>query len=137
MLFKKNFTIYYNHTDLSGAVYHANYLIFFEQTRSAFLNKIGLKQDELLSKEDAMFTVTNINITYRSPAKFNDTIYVSVEDLEVAGPRVKMYQKIYNKANNILTECEVQCVAINKAFKLYRKIPEQIKNKLLKAKNDR
>ena len=34
-------TIRYGETDMMGVVYHANYLLYFEDARTAFLEAIG------------------------------------------------------------------------------------------------
>ena len=41
--------VYYEDTDFTGVVYHANYLRFFERGRSDFLRVAGVHHSELLA----------------------------------------------------------------------------------------
>ena len=52
-----NVRIYYEDTDFSGVVYHANYLKFSERGRSDFLRLVGINHSELIAQEDASFFV--------------------------------------------------------------------------------
>ena len=129
MLFKQNFRIYYNHTDAGGVVYHSNYLTFCEQTRSEFLRNVGLEQIKLKQENNILFVVANANISYKHPAKLDDLITVSIEKIDVVGPKLKMLKHVYCE-NKLLFICDIEIVAINNEYKLYRKIPEFVINKL-------
>ena len=45
--------VYYEDTDFSGVVYHANYLRYCERGRSDFLRLIGVSHSELHNRDDA------------------------------------------------------------------------------------
>ncbi len=64
--------IYYEDTDHSGVVYHANYLKYFERAREHVIGK-----DELvrLWKEEGLgFAVYKSNLTYSEGAEFGDIL---------------------------------------------------------------
>jgi acyl-CoA thioester hydrolase len=65
--------IYYEDTDFSGVVYHANYLKFFERARE---HSLGV--DFLLAclKEDTLFAVYRADLTYQEPARFGEQLEV-------------------------------------------------------------
>ena len=44
--------VYYEDTDFTGMVYHANYLRFFERGRSDCLRDAGVSHQDLLNRED-------------------------------------------------------------------------------------
>lgn len=44
--------IYYEDTDISGIVYHANYLRYFERGRSEFLRLAGIHHMVMLANEE-------------------------------------------------------------------------------------
>lgn len=69
--FHHSVQIYYEDTDFSGLVYHANYLKFFERARE---HAIG--REELLRLWDAGlgFVVYKIELTYSEGAKFGDIL---------------------------------------------------------------
>jgi acyl-CoA thioester hydrolase len=63
--------VYYEDTDFSGNVYHANYLKFCERARSDFLRVLGLDQTAMFA-EGATFVVRRIICDFLKPAKFDD-----------------------------------------------------------------
>ena len=67
--------VYYEDTDVSGIVYHANYLRYFERGRSEWLRDLGIDQTRLIA-DGLAFAVTKMNIEYLKPARFNDLLEV-------------------------------------------------------------
>lgn len=68
--------VYYEDTDVSGVVYHANYLRYFERARSEWLRALGIGQEQLMQQLGVAFTVANLEIDYRSPARLDDQLEV-------------------------------------------------------------
>jgi len=68
--------VYFEDTDLTGVVYHANYVRYCERARTDFLRTIGISHSDLAMR-DLAFAVTNLNLTYRSPARIDDLIHVA------------------------------------------------------------
>ena len=64
-------TVYYEDTDFSGYVYHANYLRFFERGREELIGVDFLKQ---LYHEGFHFVVGKVEISYQLPAKHADRL---------------------------------------------------------------
>ena len=56
--------VYYEDTDFSGYVYHANYLKFFERGREELL---GVEKLQELFKKGLHFVVAKIQISYHKP----------------------------------------------------------------------
>src|SRR3954466_5637802 len=67
--------IYYEDTDFSGVVYHANYLRFFERGRTDALRLAGIHHTELLA-DNAVFVVRRMEVDYLRPAKVDDALIV-------------------------------------------------------------
>ena len=58
--------IYYEDTDFTGMVYHANYLRYFERGRSDFFRLAGISHTALLAlAEPTAFTVVRIEIDFK------------------------------------------------------------------------
>lgn len=68
--------VYYEDTDVSGVVYHANYLRYFERARTEWLRALGIGQEQLMQQLGVAFTVANLEIDYRSPARLDDELEV-------------------------------------------------------------
>ena len=73
-LYRLPVQIFYEDTDHSGVVYHANYLKYFERAREAV---IGATELVRLWKEDGLgFAVYKAEITYAEGAEFGDLLEI-------------------------------------------------------------
>ena len=116
--------VYYEDTDFTGMVYHANYLRFFERGRSDHLRDAGISHQSLLAREDpAAFTLTNVNVTYRKPAKVDDLLHIRTRYLGMDGPRIRFSQACL-RAEDVLAEAEITAVMIHADGRLRRPIRE-------------
>lgn len=68
--------VYFEDTDLSGVVYHANYLRFMERARSDMLAAAGIDQRRAWEAGDGVYVVADLSIRYRRPAKLDDELVV-------------------------------------------------------------
>ena len=105
--------IYYEDTDHSGYVYHANYLKFFERARSEL---IGVKLIKDFFESGVHFVVAGANIRYKRPAHYGDTLTVRTE-LELSdSPRTIVKQNIYTEHSDkpvVTGEIELVLVGTN------------------------
>lgn len=116
--------VYYEDTDFTGMVYHANYLRFFERGRSDHLRDAGISHQSLLAREDpAAFTLTNVNVTYRKPAKVDDLLHIRTRYLGMEGPRIRFSQSCL-RGDELLAEGEITAVMIHADGRLRRPIKE-------------
>ena len=67
--------IYYEDTDCGGVVYYANYLRYMERARTEYLASRGYSVKKLMD-EGTIFMVLRVEIDYRSPARYGDTIEI-------------------------------------------------------------
>lgn len=86
--------IYYEDTDLSGIVYHANYLRYMERARSDMLRLAGIDQRSAIEAGEGAWAVTDLTIKYRSPAKLDDDLLVVSTVEAVRGASVIIAQRI-------------------------------------------
>lgn len=71
--------VYWEDTDGGGVVYYANYLRFMERARTEWLRARGWSQQALASDPGILFTVANVEIEYRKPARLDDVLFVSCD----------------------------------------------------------
>lgn len=71
--------VYWEDTDAGGIVFYANYLKFFERTRTEWLRGLGIDQGALRAQTGGMFVVTAADIRYHRPARLDDVLAVSAE----------------------------------------------------------
>ena len=94
--------VYFEDTDLSGIVYHANYLRYMERARSDMLRIAGIDQRAAMERGDGAWAVTDLAIKYRSPAKLDDDLLVVSTVEAVRGASVVIAQRIL-RANDTLS----------------------------------
>jgi acyl-CoA thioester hydrolase len=78
--------VYFEDTDLTGIVYHANYLRFMERARSDMLRCAGIDQRAAHEAGEGAYAVSEVAIRYRRPAKLDDALLIvsTLRDLRAA-----------------------------------------------------
>lgn len=105
--------IYYEDTDFTGVVYHANYLRYFERGRSDFLRAAGLDHTALLGEaEPTAFSVIGINLKFLKPARIDDALVVRTTFDTVQGARLAITQSLH-KETAMLARADVEACCIN------------------------
>lgn len=121
--------IYYEDTDLSGVVYHANYLRFMERGRSEFFRCAGITHLAMLdAKEPTAWTLRKVSLEYLRPARVDDLVEVRTRATELTGARMSADQKIY-RGEQLLVHGAVEACIITLSGKP-RRIPEDIRARL-------
>jgi acyl-CoA thioester hydrolase len=121
--------IYYEDTDAGGVVYHANYLRFMERARSEWLRSLGFEQDRLRQQDGVIFTVTQITIDFRRPARFNDSIIVTTQVTNFRGASLVFAQHIA-RGEDRLVDATVRVAALNAATLRPRPLPSELTQRL-------
>ena len=98
--------VYFEDTDLSGIVYHANYLRYMERARSDMLRLAGVDQRAAHDAGEGAWAVTDLHIRYRLPARLDDVLMVESRTVAVRGASVAIAQRILRN-DTILTEAAV------------------------------
>ncbi|KQW82509.1 tol-pal system-associated acyl-CoA thioesterase [Brevundimonas sp. Root1279] len=105
--------VYYEDTDFTGLVYHANYVRYFERGRSDALRLMGVGHAELLDGDEPMaFVVSKLEIAYLKPARIDDELVVRTQYRAVKGPRLLIGQSIW-RGEVELCRAEVEAVCIH------------------------
>lgn len=90
--------VYYEDTDLSGIVYHANYLRWFERARSDLLRRLGIDQRAALETGEGAYAVSEISLRYLKPAKLDDDIHIETRCTELGAASCRMAQRAFRGA---------------------------------------
>ena len=76
----------YGETDMMGVVYHANYLLYFEDARIDFLDALDFSYAERIEGAGYMSPIHDIEIHYKAPLRYGEAGVVKGEATdEVAG----------------------------------------------------
>jgi len=125
--------VYYEDTDFSGAVYHANYLRFMERGRTEFLRQAGIHQGAVHAGEHGQpfgFVVARMTIEFLRPARMDDLLQVETVAKEIRGAAIDLEQRVLRDGDVLVrTEVRVACVINGRAARL----PLWVRQKLGKA----
>ncbi len=104
--------VYYEDTDFTGVVYHANYARYFERGRSDYLRLAGIVHVDLLARADpCAFVVTRLSILFRTAARIDDALLVHTTYDAIKGPRMFITQSI-TRGRDLIAEAQVEAACI-------------------------
>ena len=120
--------VYYEDTDLSGVVYHANYLRFLERARTEWLRALGFSQDRLKDELGVVFTVAGMEIDFRRPARLDDMLEatVALEGRKRASLNFVQTLRRADDASMVLTQARVRVACVSMATFKPCALPGQI-----------
>ncbi|MFT3725394.1 MAG: YbgC/FadM family acyl-CoA thioesterase [Hyphomonadaceae bacterium] len=105
--------IYYEDTDFSGVVYHANYVRYLERGRSEFIRSIGASHTAMLQCEAPVtFMVSRLDLRFVRPAKIDDRLDVRTLMEFAKGARVACRQTI-TRGGELILEALVENVCVS------------------------
>ena len=109
--------VYYEDTDFSGIVYHANYLRFMERGRTNHLRLLGADHRALFAEaaQEApgfAFVVRSMKIEFLKSARMDDVLDVVTVAQEVKGASITLHQRIL-RGNELLVEAHVRVAFVS------------------------
>ena len=109
--------VYYEDTDFSGIVYHANYLRFMERGRTNHLRLMGADQQALFEQpatEDAgfAFVVRSMRLDFLKPARMDDVLDVVTWPVAVKGASITLAQEV-RRGGELLVKAQVRVAFIS------------------------
>jgi acyl-CoA thioester hydrolase len=109
--------VYYEDTDFTGIVYHANYLRFMERGRTNYLRLIGADHRALFEATEKeapgfAFVVRAMEIDFRKPARMDDLLTVVTAPEEVKGASAIVHQRVM-RGEELLVEARVRVAFVS------------------------
>jgi acyl-CoA thioester hydrolase len=118
--------VYYEDTDLSGMVYHANYLRFMERARTEFFRLAGVtKMADLESEEPTAWAIREAKLRYHRPARVDDALTVKTALIAISGARIAADQKIY-AGDTLLVEGRIEACIVTLSGRP-RRLPDSLR----------
>ncbi len=111
--------IYYEDTDFSGVVYHANYLKYFERAREHML---GVERLVALYRDRGLgFVVYKADLTFRQGAVHGDVLQIRTTVEVGSAYRAIFHQSVWrHDSPRALVEGEVHLACVDRDQKLAR-----------------
>jgi acyl-CoA thioester hydrolase len=103
----------YSETDQMGYCYYGNYAQYCEVGRVEALRDVGMAYKEL-EERGIMLPVSEFNIKYKRPAKYDDLIKVVTFIRSVNGPRILFDYELFNENNDLLVKASTTLVFVAK-----------------------
>ena len=129
--------VYWEDTDAGGIVFYANYLKFFERSRTEWLRSLGIGQQSLKDSTDCLFVVTEATVRYHRPARLDDELIVTSRMHETGRASMTIKQQALLKTEqngvrlaSLLCEATVRIGWIHGASLQPRRIPLSILDRL-------
>jgi len=109
--------VYYEDTDFSGIVYHANYLRFMERGRTNHLRLLGAGHRALFTQAEQeapgfAFVVRSMKIEFLKSARMDDVLDVVTVPQEVKGASITLHQQIL-RGDELLVEADVRVAFVS------------------------
>ena len=109
--------VYYEDTDFTGIVYHANYLRYMERGRTNHLRLLGADHRALFeetAKETPgyAFVVRSMKIEYLKPARMDDVLDIVTWPVAVKGASIVLAQEV-RRGGDVLVKAEVRVAFIS------------------------
>jgi acyl-CoA thioester hydrolase len=109
--------VYYEDTDFSGVIYHANYLRFMERGRTNYLRLIGADQRALFAETQReapgfAFVVRSMTIDYFKPGVMDDVLEIITTPIEVKGASITLLQQC-KRDGDTLVEARVRVAFVS------------------------
>ncbi len=124
--------IYYHDTDAGGVVYYGRYLDYLEEARTEFLEERGLSVAEF-HKKGNLYAVRKCSLTYRSPARYGETLICTASLKKLTAAQLIFDQTITEKGTErVVVEAEVTLVCLDLDFKPFP-LPDDLRAKLSTA----
>jgi acyl-CoA thioester hydrolase len=109
--------VYYEDTDFTGIVYHANYLRYMERGRTNYLRLLGADHRALFEETEKeapgfAFVVRSMSIDFLKPARMDDVLDILTEPEEVKGASITLHQRI-KRGEELLIEASVRVAFVS------------------------
>jgi acyl-CoA thioester hydrolase len=114
--------VYYEDTDAGGVVYHTGYIRYFERARTEWLRALGYSQQRVVQEEGVLFSVVDLSIHYRKPARLDDMLQI-VTRAELARASVLFTQEAHGPDGELLAGGEVRVACVHAHTFRPRRLP--------------
>jgi len=109
--------VYYEDTDFTGIVYHANYLRYMERGRTNHLRLLGADHRALFEATEKetpgfAFVVRSMAIDFLKPARMDDILTVLTEPEEVKGASITLRQRVM-RGDDLIVEAHVRVAFVS------------------------
>ena len=124
MYHEMNYRVPYADTDQMGVVYYANYLEYFERSRTEMLREAGLSYSQM-EKMGYFLPVSEAYCKYSASARYDDLLTFRSYIEEISRVKIKIRSEVLRDGKRLVSGfVTLGCVDAN--FRISRLTPEMI-----------
>lgn len=117
--------VYFEDTDLTGVVYHANYLRYMERARSDMLLAAGIDQRAIFEAGEGAYALRSVQLDYRAPARLGEDLIVVSRLVSLRVAAVIIQQRVM-RGETIVAQGEVEAAFVSPAGRPRRQPAEWV-----------
>jgi acyl-CoA thioester hydrolase len=127
----------YGETDMQQVVYYANYLLYAEVGRVAYLRHLGVDYTKELLDVGVDMTIGEAHVTYRAPLRFDDEFDIKVR-VGLIRHSAFTFEYAFDRADGLrcAEASTVQVVIGREAVPRAKRIPDRLRQVLQRAKGE-
>lgn len=124
----------FGETDMQGVVYYANYLLYAEVGRVAYLRELGVTYGDIVAN-GLDFTIGEASVRYRAPLRFDEEFDIGVRVGEIRHSSW-VFEYAVDRADGLrCAEMTTVQVMIDRTSLRATRIPEDLRETLQRAKD--
>ncbi len=120
----------YSEVDQMGVTYHARYLVWLDVARTEHLRTTGVTYREL-EEMGLRLAVTEVQVRYRRPARYDDPVRVRVWVREIASRMVTFGYAIEHDESGVLLATATTSLAVLDATFDFARLPPAVAKRLV------
>lgn len=93
--------VQYYETDQMGIVHHSNYIRWFEEARTEWMDNIGFSYAKM-EEEGLIVPVLSVDCQYKTMSKYGETVEIELAVSAFTGVRLTFSYRIYDQATKEL-----------------------------------
>jgi acyl-CoA thioester hydrolase len=102
----------YGETDQMGYCYYGNYAQYFEVGRVEAMRSVGMSYREM-EERGIMLPVSDFNVKYFAPARYDDELTITTYIKEVKGARLLFDYEIHNEKGEQVAKAHTTLVFVS------------------------
>jgi acyl-CoA thioester hydrolase len=132
--FRHRQRVRFGETDMQNVVYYANYLLYAEVGRVAYLRELGLLYSDIIDK-GLDFTIGEASVRYRAPLRFDEEFDIKVRVGEIRHSSWA-FEYAVDRADGLhCADMTTVQVMIDRSSLRATRIPGEIRERLERAKD--
>ena len=93
--------VFFYETDQMGVVHHSNYIKWFEEARTDFMDQLGFGYDKV-TESGIDIALLSVSCDFRSSVRFGESVNISMSFSELTPARMSISYEIYDAESDTL-----------------------------------